>query len=138
MIAIAVNQKGAEIRRSRSSFLRAVATALVPLALAGCGCSTWGCVQQIRVTLSGTPPRPYRAALLVNGVPTSEAEEVCDGTRTCPAVISFGTSARVNVAVRVTTESGSRTTTFPAVTYRGVKEDGCHTCQYADVTAQIP
>lgn len=121
--------------------IRTVWGVLACLLLEACtGCQTFACVNGIRVTLARPPVAPYTVETLVNGaaLPGSVPARCAVG-ESCPTTVFFGGTPAENVSLRVTTAQGVRTTDFPTVSYRSERpDDGCVTCRYADLVAQVP
>ena len=115
---------------------------LAAVFLNGCGCTAAGCVNGLTVKLQSLPSAPFKIELLIGGVlqPTPESAS-CTGSHQCSQEAGFSTTASDNVAVRVTSPLGVRTTEFGHITYsdQHPNGEGCGpSCRNATVTAQIP
>jgi hypothetical protein len=116
----------------------------IAAALSNCGdfaggCNLIGCVNGLTVHLAAVPTGSWRVALLVNGV--VQSEQVCATAAQCPEGVHFATDATTGVSIRVTTESGTRTTGYAKLTYVASHPNGAGClpeCSNANVTADVP
>lgn len=104
------------------------------------GCQTFACVNGIFVSFNAAPPMPFTVELLQDGVAVPGGTPVtCNVSSPCTTPILLAGTPTTNVAIRVTTPQGVRVTDYPTVRYRSERpDDGCVTCRYADLVAQVP